>query len=59
MFLTVSLIGISLPTFLIGILLILIFGVWLGWLPSFGRGARSQLGWWSTGLLTAATAGAT
>ena len=38
MFLTVSLIGISLPTFLIGILLILIFGVWLGWLPTFGRG---------------------
>ena len=37
-FLTVSLIGISLPTFLIGILLILIFGVWLGWLPTFGRG---------------------
>ena len=37
-FLTFSLIGVSLPTFLIGILLILTFSVWLGWLPSFGRG---------------------
>jgi len=51
-FLTFSLIGVSLPTFLIGILLILIFSVWLGWLPSFGRGDTVQLGWWSTGLLT-------
>jgi peptide/nickel transport system permease protein len=51
-FLTFSLIGVSLPTFLIGILLILIFSVWLGWLPSFGRGEVVQLGWWSTGLLT-------
>ena len=48
--LTVSLIGISLPTFLIGILLILIFAVWLGWLPSFGRGKVVALGWWTTGL---------
>ena len=52
-FQTVSLIGISLPTFLIGILLILFFGVLLGWLPTFGRGEVIQLGWWSTGLLTA------
>jgi peptide/nickel transport system permease protein len=52
-FQTVSLIGISLPTFLIGILLILFFGVILGWLPTFGRGEVIQLGWWSTGLLTA------
>jgi peptide/nickel transport system permease protein len=52
-FLTVSLVGISLPTFLIGILLILVFGVILGWLPTFGRGEVVQLGWWSTGLLTA------
>ncbi|MGQ0662914.1 MAG: ABC transporter permease [Pseudomonadota bacterium] len=52
-FLTVSLIGISLPTFLIGILLILIFAVLLGWLPSFGRGEVVRLGWWSTGFLTA------
>ena len=51
-FQTVSLIGISLPTFLIGILLILFFGVLLGWLPTFGRGEVIQLGWWSTGLLT-------
>ncbi|NKC11060.1 MAG: ABC transporter permease subunit [Gammaproteobacteria bacterium] len=51
-FLTVSLIGISLPTFFIGILLILLFGVVLGWLPTFGRGEVVQLGWWSTGLLT-------
>ncbi len=50
--LTVSLIGVSLPTFLIGILLILIFSVWLGWLPSFGRGQVVQIGWWSTGFLT-------
>jgi peptide/nickel transport system permease protein len=51
-FQTVSLIGIALPTFLIGILLILFFGVILGWLPTFGRGEVIQLGWWSTGLLT-------
>jgi len=52
LFLTFSLIGVSLPTFLIGILLILVFSVWLGWLPSFGRGEVVQLGWWSTGFLT-------
>ncbi|GAB2901917.1 ABC transporter permease [Paralcaligenes sp. KSB-10] len=51
-FMTVSLIGISLPTFLIGILMILVFGVLLRWLPSFGRGDVVQLGWWSTGFLT-------
>jgi peptide/nickel transport system permease protein len=51
--LTTSLIGVSLPNFLIGIFLILIFAVWLGWLPSFGRGEVTQLGFWSTGLLTA------
>jgi peptide/nickel transport system permease protein len=51
-FQTVSLIGISLPTFLIGILLIYLFSVILGWLPSFGRGDTVRLGWWSTGLLT-------
>ena len=51
--LAVSLAGVSLPTFLIGILLILIFSVTLGWMPSFGRGDTVQLGWWSTGLLTA------
>src|SRR3546814_15100131 len=63
-FLTLSLVGISLPTFLIGILLILVFGVLsqdinaaLGLalvpqLPTFGRGDTVQLGWWSTGFLT-------
>lgn len=50
--LTASLIGVSLPTFLIGILLILVFAVQLGWLPSFGRGDTVALGWWTTGLLT-------
>jgi peptide/nickel transport system permease protein len=48
-----SLAGVSLPTFLIGILLILVFAVTLGWLPSFGRGDTVALGWWSTGFLTA------
>ena len=47
-----SLMGVSLPTFLIGILLILVFSVWLPWLPSFGRGEVRMLGAWSTGLLT-------
>lgn len=51
-FLTVSLVGISLPTFLIGILLIFVFAVTLGWLPSFGRGDVVGLGFWTTGLLT-------
>lgn len=50
-FMTLSLLGVSLPTFLIGILLILVFAVHLGWFPSFGRGETVQLGWWSTGLL--------
>ena len=52
-FMTASLLGVSLPTFLIGILLILVFAVNLGWFPSFGRGEVTQLGWWTTGLLTA------
>jgi peptide/nickel transport system permease protein len=51
-FMAVSLAGISLPTFLIGILLILVFSVQLRWLPSFGRGEVVQLGGWSTGFLT-------
>ncbi|MDB5363074.1 MAG: dppB [Rhodospirillales bacterium] len=50
--LAVSLVGVSLPTFLIGILLILVFAVWLRWLPSYGRGTTEQFGWWTTGLLT-------
>jgi peptide/nickel transport system permease protein len=52
LFLTISLIGVSLPTFLIGILLIYIFAVELKWLPSFGRGETVDLGFWRTGLLT-------
>ncbi len=52
-FMALSLLGVSLPTFLIGILLIMVFSVTLGWFPSFGRGEVVQLGWWSTGLLTA------
>ena len=48
-----SLLGVSLPTFLIGIVLIEIFSVLLGWFPSFGRGTTVQFGAWSTGLLTA------
>ena len=51
-FMTVSLLGVSLPTFLVGILLILLFAVGLGWFPSFGRGDVVQVGWWSSGLLT-------
>jgi peptide/nickel transport system permease protein len=47
-----SLIGVSLPTFLIGILLIYIFSVELGWLPSFGRGETVRIGNWTTGFLT-------
>ncbi|MDM7949174.1 ABC transporter permease [Hydrogenophaga sp.] len=53
LFMTISLLGVSLPTFLIGILLILVFAVQLGWFPSFGRGDVVQVGWWTTGLLTA------
>jgi peptide/nickel transport system permease protein len=52
-FMTLSLLGVSLPTFLIGILMILIFAVGLGWFPSFGRGDVVSIGWWSSGLLTA------
>lgn len=47
-----SLIGISLPTFVTGILLIFTFSVGLNWLPSFGRGEVISVGWWTTGLLT-------
>ena len=51
-FMTLSLLGVSLPTFLIGILLILVFAVMLGWFPSFGRGEVVHIGWWTSGLLT-------
>jgi peptide/nickel transport system permease protein len=49
---TVSLVGVSLPTFLIGILLILLFSVVLHWLPSFGRGETVNIGGWTTNFLT-------
>src|SRR6201984_2274215 len=49
-FQAISLIGISLPTFLIGILLIYLFSVTLGWLPSFGRGEVVKIGWWGPGV---------
>lgn len=52
MILSSSLIGVSLPTFLIGILFIWLFSVELNWLPSFGRGEVVDLGWWTTGFLT-------
>ena len=50
--LALSLAGVALPSFLIGILLIMVFSVLLGWLPSFGRGDTVALGWWTTGFLT-------
>ena len=49
---TLSLLGVSLPTFLIGILLILLFSVTLKWLPSFGRGDVVTIGSWTSGMLT-------
>ena len=49
---TLSLLGVSLPTFLIGILLILVFAVTLKWLPSFGRGDVVSIGAWTSGVLT-------
>jgi peptide/nickel transport system permease protein len=52
MIMTLSLVGVSLPTFLIGILLIYVFSVELDWLPSFGRGDTVKIGGWSTGFLT-------
>lgn len=52
MIMAATLISISLPTFLIGILLIWFFSVELQWLPAFGRGDVVEIGWWSTGFLT-------
>lgn len=49
---TISLLGLSLPTFVTAVLLVTIFAVGLGWLPSFGRGEVVRFGAWSTGLLT-------
>jgi len=47
-----TLVGISVPTFVIGIFLIYLFGVELGWLPTFGRGGTVEIGWWKTSFLT-------
>ncbi|MBN9251953.1 MAG: ABC transporter permease [Mesorhizobium sp. 61-13] len=52
LFMSLSLVGISLPTFFTGIILIVVFAIILKWLPPFGRGDVVQIGWWSTGLLT-------
>ena len=48
----VSILGVSLPSFVVGILLILVFAVQLKLLPAFGRGDVVSIGWWSTGFLT-------
>ena len=48
----VSLVGISIPSFLTGIILILVLSVELNWLPAYGRGEVVPLGGWTTGLLT-------
>ncbi len=50
--LVATLVGISIPTFVIGIFLIYVFGVELGWLPTFGRGDTVQIGWWQSSLLS-------
>lgn len=47
-----SIAGITLPNFVVGIVLIAVFSTQLGWLPSFGRGETVDIGWWRTGLLT-------
>lgn len=47
-----TLVGVSIPTFVIGIFLIYLFGVQLGWLPTFGRGDTVAIGWWKTSFLT-------
>ncbi|WDQ98241.1 ABC transporter permease [Devosia sp. J2-20] len=47
-----TLIGVSIPTFVIGIVLIFLFGVYLGWLPTFGRGETVEIGWWRSNLFT-------
>jgi peptide/nickel transport system permease protein len=49
---TLSLIGISMPSFVTGIVLILVFAVVLHALPSFGRGEVVHLGGWTTGFLS-------
>lgn len=48
----ISLVGISVPSFFVAVVLIWVFSVTLGWFPSFGRGELVDLGGWQTGLLT-------
>lgn len=48
----ISIIGISIPVFLTAIMLIYLFSIALGWLPSFGRGETTMIGFWETGMLT-------
>lgn len=47
-----SIVGVSIPVFLTAIVLIYIFSIKLGWLPSYGRGELVKLGGWQTGMLT-------
>lgn len=47
-----TLVGVSIPTFVIGIMLIFLFGVQLGWLPTFGRGGTVQIGGWTSSLFS-------
>jgi peptide/nickel transport system permease protein len=48
-----SILGFSLPTFWVGLMMILIFSITLGWLPATGRGQTASLLGWQTSLLTA------
>ena len=50
--LMITLVGVSIPTFVIGIILIFLFGVQLGWLPTFGRGGTVQIGGWESSLFS-------
>ena len=52
-FMGASIIGVSIPVFLTAILLIYVFSVWLGWLPSFGRGDLIEIfPGWKSGFFT-------
>ena len=47
-----STLGVSIPVFLTAIMLIFVFSVELGWMPSYGRGETINLWGWESGLLT-------
>lgn len=47
-----SIVGVSIPVFLTAILLIYLFSVELGWLPSYGRGETVDVFGWQSGMLT-------